>query len=161
MIVRTLQTFARSRWPVYIAGKGSFSPEVDAALAAPLLVDRSAPQGPLHALLSAAALIPADRIYAVGGDQVGLRVADLERVAAAWQSGDDAVVPRHSGGIESLGALYDRRALLRHASLLRRGARSALRDLLACLAVRFVEVEERRFRSANRSADLTEMLTAQ
>ncbi|HLY03983.1 MAG TPA: molybdenum cofactor guanylyltransferase [Candidatus Cybelea sp.] len=154
MIVRVFARLALGRWPVYVAGKGSFAPGTDAALGAPLLIDRWTPRGPLHALLSASPFIAAERIFAVAADQPQLDPSVLERLAAAWQPGDEAVVPEHSGGIEPLAALYDRFALLREGLRLRRAGRTAMRDLIAAIATRFVPLERRYFRNVNTRSDL-------
>ena len=160
MIVRVFEKLARGRWPVYIAGKGSFAPEVDAALTAPLLIDRWSPRGPMHALLSAAPYIAADRVFAVAADQPQLEPDVLERLAAAWRPGDEAVVPEHEGVVEPLGALYDRFALLRESVRLRRERRTAMRDLIAAVATRFVPMESRYFHNINRRSDLGRRLEA-
>jgi molybdopterin-guanine dinucleotide biosynthesis protein A len=83
----------------------------------------------------------------------------LERLAAAWQAGDEAAVPRHQAGIEPLAALYDRLAVLREGARLRRLGRRAMRDLVASLATRFVPLEERHFCNANEVSDLPEKST--
>jgi molybdopterin-guanine dinucleotide biosynthesis protein A len=158
MIVRLFERLARGRWPVYVAGKGSFAPEVDAALAAPLLIDRWSPRGPLHALLSASPFIAADRIFAVAADQPQLEPSVLERLAEAWRPGDEAVVPEHEGIVEPLAALYERFALLRESVRLRREGRTAMRDLIAAVATRFVPMESRYFRNVNRRSDLERRL---
>jgi molybdopterin-guanine dinucleotide biosynthesis protein A len=154
MIVRVFEKLARGQWPVYVAGKGSFAPEVDAALRAPLLIDRWTPRGPLHALLSAAPFIAADRIFAVATDQPQLEPGVLERLAAAWSPGDEAVVPEHEGIVEPLAALYDRFALLREGLRLCRAGHTAMRDLIAAVATRFVPMESRYFRNINTRSDL-------
>jgi molybdopterin-guanine dinucleotide biosynthesis protein A len=154
MIVRVFQNLERSQWPVYVAGKGSFAPPVDAEIAAPLLIDRWPPHGPLHGLLSAAPFVRADRIFAVAADQPRLELGVLERLVAAWQAGDEAVVPAHAGGAEPLAALYDRCALLREGPRLRRAGLRAMRDLLASLTTRFVPIERRYFHNVNRASDL-------
>jgi molybdopterin-guanine dinucleotide biosynthesis protein A len=160
MIVRVFEKLARGRWPVYIAGKGSFAPGVDAALAAPLLIDRWSPRGPLHALLSAAPFIAADRIFAVAADQPQLEPGVFERLAAAWRPGDEAVVPVHDGTVEPLAALYDRFALLREGLHLRSAGRTAMRDLIAAVATRFVPMESRYFCNVNTRSDLGRRLEA-
>jgi molybdopterin-guanine dinucleotide biosynthesis protein A len=154
MIVSVFEKLAHGRWPVYLAGKGSFAPEVDAALGAPLLIDRWPPRGPLQALLSAFPLIAADRIFAVAADQPQLEPAVLEGLAAAWKPGDEAAVPEHAGAIEPLAALYDRCALFREGQRLRRAGRTAMRDLIATLATRLVPMESRYFRNVNTRFDL-------
>jgi molybdopterin-guanine dinucleotide biosynthesis protein A len=154
MIVSVFAKLARGPWPVYVAGKGSFAPPVDAALCAPLLIDRWSPRGPLYALLSACPFIPADRIFAVAADQPQLEPSVLERLAAAWMPGDEAAVPEHAGVVEPLAALYDRFALLREGLRLRRASRTAMRDLIAAVAARFVPMESRYFRNVNTRSDL-------
>ncbi|MFY9739595.1 MAG: NTP transferase domain-containing protein [Candidatus Cybelea sp.] len=154
MIVRVFATLARGPWPVYVAGKGSFAPPVDAALCAPLLIDRWFPRGPLHALLSACPFIEADRIFAVAADQPQLEPKVLECLAAAWMPGDEAVVPEHAGVVEPLAALYDKFALLREGLRLRRAGRTAMRDLIAAVATRRVPMESRYFRNVNTRAEL-------
>ncbi|HVN70099.1 MAG TPA: molybdenum cofactor guanylyltransferase [Candidatus Binatia bacterium] len=139
---------------VYIAGNGSFSRETDAMLDAPLIVDRKPRRGPAEALLSACALVRADRIFALAADQPNLDAGVLERLRASWQSGDEAVVPEHDGRIEPLAALYDRRALLREGFELLRGGDRSMRALVARVAARFVAFEGRFFHNVNRSSDL-------
>jgi molybdopterin-guanine dinucleotide biosynthesis protein A len=68
--------------------------------------------------------------------------------------GDEAAVPEHAGGVEPLAALYDRFALLREGLRLRRASRSAMRDLIAAVATRFVPMESRYFRNVNMRSDL-------
>ncbi len=154
MIVRVFEKLAHGRWPVYIAGKGGFAPEVDAALGAPLLIDRWPSRGPLNALLSACPFIAADRIFAVAADQPQLEPEVLDRLSAAWRPGDEAVVPEHAGGVEPLAALYDRFTLLREGLRLRRAGRAAMRDLIAAVATRFEPIESRYFCNINRRSDL-------
>ncbi len=154
MIARVFANLTHGRWPVYVAGKGSFAPSVNATLYAPMLIDRWPPRGPLHALLSACPFIAADRIFAVAGDQPQLEPSVLECLAAAWMPGDEAAVPEHDGVIEPLAALYDRFALLREGRRLRRASRSAMRDLIAAVATRFVPMQSRYFRNVNTRSDL-------
>ena len=40
MLVRSYRRLRASSWPVYVAAKGSFPAPIDAALDAPLLIDR-------------------------------------------------------------------------------------------------------------------------
>ncbi len=154
MVASTYERMRASGWPVYIAGKGSFSLDVDASLDAPLLVDRRPGGGPLDALLSACAAIRAQRVFAVAADQPRLDAAVLERLDASWRSGDEAVVPEHDGAIEPLAALYERRAILREGFELRRRRTRAMRDLIGRLAVRFVAFDAGYFHNVNTPADL-------
>jgi molybdopterin-guanine dinucleotide biosynthesis protein A len=63
-------------------------------------------------------------------------------------------VPEHAGFIEPLAALYDRFALLREGLRLRRASRTAMRDLIAAVATRFVPMENRYFCNVNTRSDL-------
>jgi molybdopterin-guanine dinucleotide biosynthesis protein A len=154
MILRVAENLRGGGRAMYVAAGGSFAPETDAALDAPLIVDRARFAGPLRALLDASTRIPADRIFAVAADQPHLEASVLDALTDAWRPGDEAAVPQHSGGIEPLAALYDRAALLRVGALCKRDGRAAMRDLLALLAVRFVSLESRYFTNVNTSDDL-------
>jgi molybdopterin-guanine dinucleotide biosynthesis protein A len=152
--------YARVRecgWPVYIAGSASFERKLDAALEAPLIIDRRPSEGPLSALIGACAAIRADRIFAIAADQPQLDANVLRRLAQQWQPGDEAVVPEHDGEIEPLAALYSRRAALRESFALRRSGRPAMRDLVGRLAARFVPAAAAYFHNVNRARDLAEM----
>jgi molybdopterin-guanine dinucleotide biosynthesis protein A len=141
-------------WPVYLAGKESFSHELDAHLKAPLLIDRKPARGPLPAFLGACATVRARRLFAIAGDQPRIDEVVLHRIATAWRTGDEAVVPVHDSGIEPLAALYDRRAALCASFELRDAATSGMRDLIARLAARFVRCDARYFYNVNRREDL-------
>ena len=71
MLAHCYDRMRAAGWPVYIAAKGSFSRALDELLLAPALIDRRPGEGPLSALLSACALIRAERIFAVAADQGG------------------------------------------------------------------------------------------
>ena len=71
MIVRSYRRLRASSWPVYVAAKGSFPAPIDAALDAPLLIDRRPGDGPLAALHSA--------LFA---DRIALDLCDCGRHAA-------------------------------------------------------------------------------
>lgn len=154
LLQRCFDRLRASRWPVYLAGKGTFCAELDRALDAPLLIDRHPGGGPLAALFSACTAIRAERIFAVAADQPNMDAGVLERMAEAWEAGDEAIVPRHDGGIEPLAALYSRRAVLREGSLLRRSGASAMRDLIERIAARFVSFDARHFHNVNYARDL-------
>jgi molybdopterin-guanine dinucleotide biosynthesis protein A len=141
-------------WPVYVAGKGSFSRELDAHLQAPLFIDRKRGRGPLHAFLGVCANVRERRLFAVGGDQPHIDLDVMHRLAAAWEHGDEAVVPTHDGRIEPLGALYDRAAALSAGFELRNAGSPGMRDLIGRLAARFLPCDARCFRSVNRPEDL-------
>ncbi len=154
LLARSYANVRAAGWPVYLAGAGSFARELDAALDAPLLIDRYPGQGPLHAFLDACTAIRAQRLYAVAADQPRVDAAVLACVARAWQKGDEAVVPEHSGRSEPLAALYDRRAVLREAFGLRTRGRRAMHDLVEALAVRLVRIDDEYFCNVNRPQDL-------
>jgi molybdopterin-guanine dinucleotide biosynthesis protein A len=154
ILARCYDRVCAAGWPVYIAAKGSFSRALDALLEAPVLIDRRPGKGPLSALLSACALIRAERIFAVAADQPRLETSVLTQLAAAWEPGDEAVVPAHAGGIEPLIALYARRALLRAGFELRTSGRSGMRDAIDRLATRYLRFETRCFQNVNRIEDL-------
>ena len=140
--------------PVYVASRGSFSPQLEAAIDAPLLVDRHPGAGPLRAFLDACAVIRAERVFAIAADQPNLDASLIARLEQAWCDGDEAVVPEHGGNIEPLAAVYDRRAALREGFELRASRKSAVRDLLARLRTQFLPCEGAYFYNVNRPEDL-------
>ncbi|HEY8313425.1 MAG TPA: molybdenum cofactor guanylyltransferase [Candidatus Baltobacteraceae bacterium] len=105
--------------PVTISAKAGFPPELDAALDAPVVVDRWARRGPLGGLLSAFGEMRAARVFVVAGDLPRVNASVFDRLALAWSTDCEAVVPEHvTAGverIEPLCALYDRLAFLREA----------------------------------------------
>lgn len=154
MLQRSYERVAATGWPVYVAGKGSFSRELDAHLQAPLIIDRRPGRGPLAAFIGACAVVSAPHLFAVGGDQPQIDAGVLERIAAAWQEGDEAVIPVSDSGIEPLGALYDRAAALRTGFELRNTCKAGMRDLIAKLTARFVPCGAPYFHNVNRPEDL-------
>jgi molybdopterin-guanine dinucleotide biosynthesis protein A len=143
-------------WPIYIATSRAAVPEIASRLGVPLLFDQWPGEGPLAALFSAARSIRSERIFALAADQPDLELSVLERLAGAWQPGDEAAIPIHGERTEVLAALYARRALLREAlPLLRRNERS-MHALVSHLNARFVPFEERYFANVNTPADLPE-----
>jgi molybdopterin-guanine dinucleotide biosynthesis protein A len=154
MLALVYERVRAAGWPVYIAGKGSFARELDAKLDAPLVIDRRSGGGPLSALLATCSQIRAERVFAVAADQPRLDANLLRRLDAAWQPGDEAVVPEHGGGIEPLAAAYERRALLREGFELRATGSNGLRDVIARVAARFVPCDAGYFHNVNRIEDL-------
>jgi molybdopterin-guanine dinucleotide biosynthesis protein A len=152
MLTRCYRHVRATGWPVYVAAKGAFPPALDAQIDAPMILDRRPHGGPLRAFLDACAAIFARRVFAIAADQPELDARVLQHLCAAWQAGDEAVVPQHGGSIEPLAALYDRRAALREALDLRTGG--AMRDLVARLAARFVACDAKYFHNVNRPEDL-------
>jgi molybdopterin-guanine dinucleotide biosynthesis protein A len=154
LVTRTYETVRATGWPVFIAGKGSFSRETDASLDAPMLLDRRPGRGPLRALLSACTQTRALTIFAVAADQPALEPNVLRKIAAARRPNDEAVIPEHDGAIEPLAALYERCALLRAGFELRANPRAGMRDAIARLATRLVPVDAAYFHNVNRPQDL-------
>lgn len=154
MIVRVYRALRAAPWPLYVAANGSFSPDVDARLDAPFLIDRRPDRGPLGAIASACSAIGVARIFAVAADQPRLDARVLERLLAAWRPGDEAVVPEHDGRIEPLAALYARSAVLREAFALLRGGNASMHRLIERLAARFVPMDGAQFKNVNRPTDL-------
>jgi molybdopterin-guanine dinucleotide biosynthesis protein A len=157
MLLRVYRNARQSRWPVYVAGKGSFSPEIDARLECPLLLDRRPGGGPLQALLSACGAVDAERIFVLAGDSPLVDTSVMEALAAAWQPGDEAVVPVHAGRIEPLAGLYARSAVLHEAFTIVEHGSGAMHALIERLNARFVEMPERHFVNVNTPADLARL----
>jgi molybdopterin-guanine dinucleotide biosynthesis protein A len=155
MILRCYRNLRATALPIYVAARGAFAPEIDAQLDAPRLIDRDPGGGPLRAFASACGVIDAERCFAVAADQPRLDASVLRRLLAAWQPGDEAVVPIHDGRIEPLAALYDRAAVVREDSRLRDG-KTAMRDLVDAVAARFVPIEAEHFLNVNRPSDLAD-----
>ncbi len=160
MILRIYRRLRGSPWPVYVAAKGTFPAPIDAALDAPLLIDRRPEGGPLAALLSACSPIASPWIFAIAADMPHFDAHILHALAFAHREGDEGVVPQHDGVIEPLAALYDRRAILREAPKLLRGGRGAMHDLVERITARFVPLDKFYFHNVNREADLEGSATA-
>jgi molybdopterin-guanine dinucleotide biosynthesis protein A len=156
MILRCYRNLRATALPIYIAGKATFSRDVDALLDAPLLIDRRPGCGPCHAFVSACTAIRAERLFAVAADQPRLDSSVLNRLAAAWEPGDEAVVPHHDGRIEPLAGLYARSAVLREGPALGKGG--AMHALVDRIATRRVEIEGEYFYNVNRPSDLAGMV---
>jgi molybdopterin-guanine dinucleotide biosynthesis protein A len=154
MLTRCLDRLRASGRPVYVAARGSFPATLEAQIDAPLIVDRHPGAGPLRAFLDACAVIRAERLFAIAADQPNIDAGFIARVSAAWQKGDEAVVPEHDGNVEPLAAVYDRRAALREGFGLRATRNHGVRDLIARLRARFVQCPSDYFRNVNRLEDL-------
>lgn len=135
--------------PVTIAGRDTFSPQLDAMLDCPIVVDRWPDRGPLGGLLSAALALRSTRIFAVAGDLPFITRDVLDELLAAWCDGDEAAVPEHSDRIEPLAALYDRSALLREGCLAIRDSDTSMHAVLARMRVRRVSCDPSFFVNVN------------
>ncbi|HET6276174.1 MAG TPA: molybdenum cofactor guanylyltransferase [Candidatus Cybelea sp.] len=153
MLLRCYRRVRETGWPVYVAANGSFPHEIDSKIDAPMLIDRRPGRGPLGAFLDACLTIGAARLFAVAADQPRIDAAVLHAIAASWETGDEAVVPQHAGGIEPLAALYGRKAALREGFGLAKG-KDAMRDLIGRVASRFVQSDPQWFHNVNRIGDL-------
>jgi molybdopterin-guanine dinucleotide biosynthesis protein A len=154
MVVRVFRAMRATSWPVYVAGKGSFTAEIDARLECPLLVDRWPGSGPLGALLSACGEIAHERVFAVAADEPLVDARLLETLASAWREGDRAVVPEHDGRIEPLAALYATSSVIHEGFTLFGQARSGMHDLIERLSAHRVPVSGSYFANVNTPADL-------
>ena len=143
----------RDAAPVTIAGRDTFSPELDALLDCPIVVDRWPDRGPLGGLLSAALELRAGRIFAVAGDSPLITRNVLDALLAAWSNGDEAVVPEHGGRLEPLAALYDRDALVREGWEALRGTDVSMHGALDRMRVRRVTLDASFFLNVNTADD--------
>ncbi len=153
LLVRVFERLG-GRWPIAIAARGGFPPELDERLACPVVIDRWPGAGPLGALVSAAGALRAPRIFAVAGDLPLIERTALERLDAAWTPQDEAVVYRHDGRLEPLAALYDRAALLREGFALLREGKGAMQALIERLRSRIISGDDRWFLNVNTPEDL-------
>ncbi len=140
--------------PVVVAGAGSFNDSIDAMLDCPIVIDRWPSRGPLAGLLSACEAISAEHIFAVAGDAPNVTSDVLEHLAAAWQPGDEAVVPEHDGRTEPLAALYSKSALEREGYAVLASDDASMHALLRRLRVRRISLSADYFHNVNTVADL-------
>jgi molybdopterin-guanine dinucleotide biosynthesis protein A len=140
LVARVFRNVAHGR-ETFVSAKRTFEPPVDAMLEAPLIVDRWDRRGPLGGLLSTMPYMRSRLVFAVAADLPFVTSALIDILAAAWQGGDEAVVPVHGDAapfrLEPLAALYDRAAFLRAGSAEFRRGRS-LERVLARLRIRRV-----------------------
>jgi molybdopterin-guanine dinucleotide biosynthesis protein A len=146
--------------PVTVAGRATFSPELDELLDCPIVVDRWPDMGPLGGIVSACMEMRAKRVFVVAGDAPSVDSRVLDALANAWQDGDEACVPEHGGRLEPLAALYDREALLAAAVPALHGDDRSLHGVLARLRVRSVSFDAHPFLNVNTAADAARMETA-
>lgn len=152
MLLRVFNN-VRGCWPIYVTGNGNLSPELDAHLECPMLIDRWPRRGPLAALVSAAGLLHHRRIFALAGDAPGVDLTDLQRIEAAWESNADAVVSYCGESSQPLLALYNRTALLREGQVLLANSEYSMRALIHRLRVTKVQFETRPLLNINTAAD--------
>jgi molybdopterin-guanine dinucleotide biosynthesis protein A len=154
LVLRAFRAARATGWPVYVSAQGPFPAEIDRHLDCPVLLDRQPWGGPLRALHSACETVGHDRIFVLAADLPRVDAPLIERIAAAWLPGDDAVVPRHDGRLEPLVALYARSAILQESFTLFGEPRASMHDLIERIGARFVDVEPQYFANVNTPADL-------
>lgn len=138
-------------WPVYLVGTPPLLPSIE-GIDARTIADSAPGTGPLQALAAACAAIEEPRVLALAGDEPNVDAALLRELVRCWVTGDEAVVPRHDGGIEPLAALYDRRAVLRENTAAA-GAGASMHALIQRLRVRYVPTPQRYFANVNTPDD--------
>jgi molybdopterin-guanine dinucleotide biosynthesis protein A len=143
--------------PITIAGRGTFSPELDGRLDCPIVVDRWPDRGPLGGIVSACMDLHASRIFVAAGDAPRVSAAIVQALLAAWESGDESCVPEHDGRLEPLCALYDREALLRVGLPAVHGDDRSMHGALGRLRVRRVPFDANDFLNVNTAADAARM----
>ena len=144
----------RGVFPVTVSARASFSPEVDAALRCPVVVDRWPDRGPLGGMMSTFGTLRYERIFTVAADAPDVTLDVLHALVRAWEPGDEAAVPEHGGSLEPLAALYDRAAFMREGWKAMAGGTYALHRVLEGLRARTVPLPERFFTNINTAADL-------
>ncbi len=161
MLVRVYRNVSPGR-ETWVSTKGALPPEIDAALAAPMVVDRWTRRGPLSGLLSTMSEMRTEWVFACAGDAPFVDAGFVDRLAAhiapdavAEPAADapsdpsglalEAVVPAHDAAgrrIEPLAALYRREAFLREGLPVLLGGEGALRLVIERLKAKFVPVPE-------------------
>jgi molybdopterin-guanine dinucleotide biosynthesis protein A len=155
--VRTFRNVSTGR-ETFVSCKGTFAPQIDALLEAPLVVDRWPRRGPLAGLISALAQMRSRFVFAVAGDAPFVDAAFIEALEREWRHGDEAVVPTHGEGaervLEPLAALYDRLAFLREGFAEMRAGGSSIIATVERLRSRALRFENSALlRSINTAAD--------
>lgn len=151
LVVDAFERFAAA-FPVVVSANAPFPPGIAARLRGPIVADGVPGRGPLEGMRSAFAATRTPLAIVVAADLPHADVDLARDLLAAYEPGDEAVVPEHGGGIEPLCALYDVAAALRSVpDALRSGG--SVRALLACLRVRRIAADARRFANVNTQAD--------
>lgn len=148
MLVRVYRNVSPGR-ETWISAKGALPPEVDAALDAPMVVDRWTRRGPLAGLLSTMSAMRTEWVFACAGDAPFVDAAFVDRLAAHLGAPGaealEAVVPAHDEAgrrIEPLAALYRREAFLREGLPVLLAGEGALRLVIERLKAKLVPVPE-------------------
>lgn len=145
LLVRVYRNVCAGR-ETLISCKGALPYEIDLLIDAPAVVDRWPLRGPLSGLLSTMGEMRAPWAFAVAGDAPFVDAAFIDRLEAAIQPGDEAIVPRRmrdgAPQIEPLAALYLRSAFVREGLPLLSGGNFSMHGVIESLNARFVDVEE-------------------
>ncbi len=152
----------RSAGRVYVSARGSFPPEIDAALECPIIVDRWPRRGPLAGLYSALEYVREPRVFVTAADAPFITSEVAAELASLWEPGIQAVVPVNGDGrLEPLCAMYDRRALIAAAeSVLREGSGGVAAAVERLRSKRVRLSDERVFSNVNTAADRRSLLEA-
>jgi molybdopterin-guanine dinucleotide biosynthesis protein A len=154
MLERVIGNARETGLPVYLSGSRAFSPAIAQRFNLPVLDDCWPGGGPLRALFSACGALACERVFALAGDEPLASARLFRTLDDAWQSGDEAVVPRHDMRSEPLAAIYSRAAFLREGGALLARGDAAMRSLLERLRARFVSVDGAYFTNVNAPEDL-------
>lgn len=143
----------RSAGSVYVSAKGSFSPEIDARLDCPIIIDRWPGRGPLGGLYSVFCAVRERRVFVAAGDAPFVNTSAVEAMHAQWEDGLEAVVAQDpQGRLEPLCALYDRTAFLREAfAVLAKSG--AVKDAVERLRFKRIALDSRLLANVNTPAD--------
>jgi len=152
LLVRVYRNLSPGR-PTLIAAP-DLATELAAAIGARCVGEEGPKRGPLGGLLAAFAAVRTPWAFAVAGDAPFVDAAHIDRLVAAREPGDEAVVPRHtSGEVEPLAALYDVAAFVREGSA-ELAASGAVHKVIARLRARFVAIDDPRiFANINTPGD--------
>ena len=145
LIVRVYGNVSPGR-RTFVSCKETFAPEIDALLPCPMVVDRWSLRGPLAGLITTMSQMQTPYVFAVAGDAPFVDAAFIDRLAAEFRAGDQAIVPQHrvdnDTRIEPLAAVYDRIAFINTALPILRSGKGALRMVIEKLATRYVNVQD-------------------
>ena len=104
-------------------------------------------------MLSAFSAVGTPLACAIAADMPEVDAAIVRALREVYEADIDAVVPAHERGIEPLCALYDRVAFERVALPVLTDGSAAVRDALAQLRVRTVDMPAHLFANINTHAD--------
>jgi molybdopterin-guanine dinucleotide biosynthesis protein A len=159
MLVRVYRNISPGR-ATYISYRGPIPHEIGALLDCPMVIDRYERRGPLCGLLSTMEAMSTPQVFAVAGDAPFIDASFVDRLAAAWQPGDEAVIPVHERDgrklLEPLAALYDRAAFLREGAKTLQSTDGSMHGVIARLRARQLPIsadEAHIFANVNTQAD--------